>query len=374
MPHREILKRPDWSLTYEKYDAAELRSFIEARTGATLSQKERRTIRNCNRFQLAKRLRKIDQASTFPRFMELPPELRLNVYELLLVDAREKDEDGLVKDREDVPDDFRLHPAVLRTSKQIYSEAQPVLYKKNTFSARMVYSVTTPKWSGPIIGCSCIIVRPGKTSSCFQKTFTSPYSLSLSSLFQHPAMGMLRSLTHLTINLSLATPGFRDSDEYVPRARNAIACLCLSLLGASKMKKLTINVSAEPKILRRSRLDFARILWPLVFLRTDIVVKFEGIAEILKTTKPYPKTGPHAEGFYGGHIAKIRQRCNEEISKQSSDLVSLRGVEAALASMSFFGDEFVSMDDIVNLSAAWTGMRSEADRLEATGLKKESLL
>jgi hypothetical protein len=42
--------------------------------------------------------------------------------------------------------------------------------------------------------------------------------------------------------------------------------------------------------------------------------------------------------------------------------------------MSFFGDEFVSMDDIVNLSAAWTGMRSEADRLEAAGLKKESLL
>jgi hypothetical protein len=43
----------------------------------------------------------------------------------------------------------------------------------------------------------------------------------------------------------------------------------------------------------------------------------------------------------------------------------LTDVEAALASMNYFGDEFISMNDIVNSSAAWTGMRSEADRVEA---------
>lgn len=55
-------------------------------------------------------------------------------------------------------------------------------------------------------------------------------------------------------------------------------------------------------------------------------------------------------------------------------MVGLRGFEAAIASMNYFGDEFVRMDDIVNLSAAWTGMRSEADYFEATGLERASIL
>ena len=46
-------------------------------------------------------------------------------------------------------------------------------------------------------------------------------------------------------------------------------------------------------------------MWPLVFLRTDIVVKFEGIAGILKASTTAPKTVPHAEAFYGKHIAQI---------------------------------------------------------------------
>ena len=180
-------------------------------------------------------------------------------------------------------------------------------------------------------------------------------------------------MTHLTIDLSLATLGDDESDEYVPKARDAIACLCLSLSGASKMKELAINVSVEPRLFR-SKADFARILWPLVFLRTDIVVKFEGIDELLETTTAHPKKASHAEATYGRHIAQIRERCVEEIEKHGSDLAGLRSVEAALASMNYFGDEFVSMYDIVNLSAAWTGMRSEADRVEAMGMEKQSLL
>lgn len=178
-----------------------------------------------------------------------------------------------------------------------------------------MYALKTPNWSHPIVGCAYIVVRPGKRSPFFERTFTSRHSLSLSRLFQHSATGMLRSLTHLTIDLSLATPGFDECDEYVPKARDAIACLCLSLTGASKMKELTINVSVEPKLLQRSKADFARVLWPLVSLRTDIVVKFEGIAELVKTSMADLRTVPHAEGSYGRHIAQIRQRCSEEIEK-----------------------------------------------------------
>ena len=111
-----------------------------------------------------------------------------------------------------------------------------------------------------------------------------------------------------------------------------------------------------------------------MFLRTNIVVKFEGIAELLRTTTNDPKTVPHAEASYGRHIAKIRQLCTKEIEKQGSDLVGLRTVETALASMNYFGCELVTMNDIVSASAAWTGIRSEADRVEAMGLKKQSIL
>ena len=109
-------------------------------------------------------------------------------------------------------------------------------------------------------------------------------------------------------------------------------------------------------------------------MRTDIEVRFEGIAELLKTTTAGWKRDPHAETSYGRHIARIRQRCNEEIAKQGSDHVRLHGLEVALTSMNYFGDHFVSMDDIVNLSAAWTGMRNEADRVEAEGLERKSIL
>lgn len=112
----------------------------------------------------------------------------------------------------------------------------------------------------------------------------------------------------------------------------------------------------------------------LVFLRTDIVVKFEGTTEILKTSTAVWPRSSHAEASYGRHIAKTRHLCIQEIKNQGKNVVGLRGVEAAVASMNYFEDEFVSMDDIVNLSATWTSMRSEADRVGAVGLKKWDLL
>lgn len=360
-----MLIGPDWSLDYKKYTAAELRGWIEARMSTTLGEKERQTIRNCNRYQLANRLHKLDLASTFPRFMELPKELRLSVYELLLVDTRERFGYGMVKNWNS---GHKLYPAVLGTSKQIHSEARPILYRKNKFEATI-----QDFEPGSCSGCVMRVVLPGVRIPYSQTMPSSRATPFLHELFGDPVMGMLRSLTHMTINLSLVARTSRQSEDYVPEARDAITCLCLSLADASKMQELTVNVDlGQPQ--ERSKVDFARIMWPLVFLRTDIVVKFEGIAEILKTSTTAWKTVPHAEAFYGSHIAKTRHLCIQEIEKHGTDLVGLRGVESALASMSYFGSEFISMEDIVNLSAAWSGMRSEADRVEAMGLVREYLL
>jgi hypothetical protein len=357
--------RSEWSLDYEKCTAAELRDFIEARTSATLSKKERRTIQNCNKYQLANRLVTLDLASTFPRFMELPAEIRLSVYELLLVDTRGRDSSGFVTNWNRR---YRLHTAVLRASKWIHSEAQPVLYKKNKFEAAIEASEVRLKTR-----CEMRIILPGANSPYHQRMLSSPESSFLGEMFEDPVMGALRCLTHMTINLSLVTEDDRESNKYVPRARDAIACLCLSLTGASKVKELTINIDLRhPRA--RNKIDLARILWPLVFLRTDIVVKFEGIAELSKTSTADLRRVPHATAHYGRHIAKVRQLCNKQIESRGSDLVGVRGVEDAFARMCYFGEQFIFLDDTVDLSAAWTGMRNEADRVEAMGLEEESLL
>lgn len=66
--------------------------------------------------------------------MDLPRELRLAVYELLLVDTRESGGSGEPGD--DEPKRFTLHTpaspaAILCVSKQIYSEAQSILRKED---------------------------------------------------------------------------------------------------------------------------------------------------------------------------------------------------------------------------------------------------
>jgi hypothetical protein len=254
MPRHYKLEGSPWSLDYEKYSAAELREFIEARIGSTLSEKERQTIGNCNRYQLANRFRKIDLMSTFPRFMELPPEIRLSVYELLLVDIRERSDYGLITNWYSGPDRFRLHPAVLGTSKQIHSEAQPVLYRKNKFEVTIMAVKYRQKTE-----CLFKVVLPGRAYP-YRRTMSSSREKSFSrELFKSSTMGRLRSLTHLTINLSLLTPEDHQSDELVPPVRDAIACLCLSLTGASKMKELTINVDFGD-LQEKSKIHFARML------------------------------------------------------------------------------------------------------------------
>lgn len=336
---------------------------LETRTGTTLNEAQLQKVRDHGNYPLIDRLRQMDREATFPRFVELAPELRLGVCEVLLTAEKKTHR------HEGMP---ALHPAVLRTSKQVYSEAMPILYKKNKFRVNIWYSETS-SWfhhAGIVPVCTLAINRPGGEFSFYHRTGTSTVPVLRSLLEHSSAMHMLRSLTHLTINFSVVTPGDDESDDYVPKARDAIACLCLSLTGASKMKQPTINVNVDPKRPQRSKVDFARILWPLVFLRTDIVVKFAGITEIQKTSAAGWPRNSHAEAPYGRHIAKTRHLCMQEIENHGTNVVGLRGVEAAVASMNFFGDEFVSMDDIVNLSAAWTGMRSEADRVEAAGLER----
>lgn len=185
---------PTWSLDYEKCTTTELQKFFEERTSTQLSKGQLRKVQRCGSYPLIDGLRKMDRERAFLEFMELPPELRLGVYEALLIVA-----EGTSKQK-GVP---RLHPAVLRTWKQVYSEAMPVLYKQNKFRAEIINceQLSWPRRSGPTPFCALLVHQPGGGHFFYHKMDTGIFSI-LRRLFDHPTtMHMLRMLTHLTLDI-----------------------------------------------------------------------------------------------------------------------------------------------------------------------------
>lgn len=105
-------------LDYFSCNPEELRKFIKDR--GMLGDDEYGKLRYWGKARLANRLIAMDQSSTFLRFLDLPPEVRLWVYrELLVVDNSRTG---------------KVHAALLRTSRLLYKEAKPVLYGENKFS------------------------------------------------------------------------------------------------------------------------------------------------------------------------------------------------------------------------------------------------
>jgi hypothetical protein len=347
-----LIQAPEWLLDYDRCSLEELRAFIEQRTGAAVNE----------RGILAAHLRKLDHTRKFPRFMELPPELRIDVYETLLVDDRPRDQKGwLIDDR----DDCKLYTAVLRTSKQVYAEARPVLYNKNKFSVMIGYTWKGSRPGPAPLGHSRIglrVVRPGAKFS-FHRWIGSadcPSPLELS-LLRWP---MLRGLKHLTIDLGLMTlepsPDGWEEVAYAVHAREAVTAMCLGLSGASKLEHLTIKVTFEDP--QASDADLAEIMWPLIFLRSDVVVRVEGISEVLQRETPvdYEERARkkallshQKKTAFVGLIAKVRKRCaegNDDIMELLAKLVPL-GV-------------WVDMADIVNSNLKWRALQRKIDALE----------
>lgn len=85
------------------------------------------TIRELSKSEMVSHLKTLDTQRTFRRFMDLPPELRLNIYQrALLVDGQESGKN---------------HSALLRVSKLIHRESEPVLYYENTFCIQIKYPI-----------------------------------------------------------------------------------------------------------------------------------------------------------------------------------------------------------------------------------------
>lgn len=356
-----LTQAPEWLLDYDRCSLEELRAFIENRTGAAVNERE----------ILAAHLRRMDQNKTFPRFMELPPELRINVYEALMFDNRARDEKGWLKDERDT---CTLHTAVLRTSKEVYSEARPLLYDRNKFNVMIGYTWKGSRPSSAQLGHDRIglrVVRPGARFSHHKLIGSAdcPSPLELS-LLRWP---MLRGLKHFTVDLGLITresPSDDSSDDssddwdpsiaYAVRAREAMTAVCLGLIGPSKLEQLTIKVTFEDS--QASDADLAEILWPLIFLRSDIVVRVEGVSEVLRRERSadYEERARkkalishQKRTALAGMVAKVRNRCaegNDDIREFLAKLVPL--------------DVCMDMTDIVNSNPKWTALQRKIDALE----------
>ena len=185
-------------------------------------------------------------------------------------------------------------------------------------------------------------------------------------------MGMLRKLTHLTVDLTdFITPEKQRSSECILQACFAIRALCLSLTGASKLEELTIEArirSPQGSSSQRKDFDLACALWPLLFLRTDIMVKFEGISAVTDTGLGQSVDAHKIQEedlCLARRIAQVRRLCSAEVDKRGWAFHRVEHFERALITITCFGMQRIRLYDILNLSAVWRGIQGEADRMEA---------
>ncbi len=103
-------------LDYNTYTDVEPRHFLEARLRKVVDDR-------CPREDIIQNLRRLDRKPSFSRFLELPTELRCAVYGYLL-DLGPPD----------IAERRTCFPQILRASKEIYREAEDVLYGSNVFT------------------------------------------------------------------------------------------------------------------------------------------------------------------------------------------------------------------------------------------------
>lgn len=253
---------------YGRCSHSELLRFLKDRTGVTFDKKT-------NRAKLTSRLRELDRSNKFTRFSKLPPELRLRVYEHLLAPDEELTEHAGTQPP--CSNGF-IHTAVLRTSKDIYNEAKPVLYDKNRFQLLL--------GSDHSHGYTLAVERPGRNVSYTDHSRDNYYSWVLHSKVATP---MFRGLKRLTIILDLGQAlDFRrvPAHSSAEKASRIITRLCLFMCGDSRLKELTFSLAPHNKSSEVPVSALPHVFWPVILLGSTVVVRFEGVSGILGSSQP----------------------------------------------------------------------------------------
>jgi hypothetical protein len=258
------IKPRRWYFKYGGCTHAELVRFLQDRTGTTVGINMK-----TSRARLLSRLRQLDRNPTFPHFLDLSLELRLRVYEHLLAPDKELRE--LSGTQTPLPKD-QIQTAVLRTSKAIYNEAEPVLYKANHFDA-----VLTGVPGAPRPNYTFQLERPGCVLPYSDDSDKKMWAWVFKPGMMRRISPMLSGIRRLTIKLDLGQTPDNTQAQY---ASAIITRLCMMMCGDTKMTELIFSLHSQDKNSSVTASMLPQIFWPIILLRSDIVVRFEGVSKV----------------------------------------------------------------------------------------------
>ena len=330
------LSSPTVFLDYNRCTPTELGTFIKNRSSLKPSDSEE--LAHFHKSHLIARLDMLDKYLRF-RFLDLPPELRLEVYKYILI-SRNCEAPGA--------EDQVIETSLLRTCKLVYEEAAPVLYGENEFTVEIIFppnswSGSRNSWHTCSLGDDCYhsgrhcikMTRLGLPNTNFHSRgfpTNRPLTIHMASC---PCFNVLRQVRHLTMFVSSGALG----------ASRVFAILCTMLSGASKLAKLTI-VLGEQWRTRFNIKGLAATLWSVALLRSDVQLEVqsedkaveakltEGYDTLYETLEQYRdllrKERYHGLEAPGDLISKARNQEARLSKEDREDWRYLRHVETIL--------------------------------------------
>lgn len=215
------MTKPQYALQYDTCTLKECRRFIHQRTGV---EQEPRS----SRIAIMRNLRKLDEANTFQRFLDLPKEIRNIIYGYLILPDRTANARFEAVINGTSPGQVIKHRwlEVLRASKQLNVEAEDVLYLTNPCRLRVtgeLYASSPREVTHTSTSLGDFHTSKGGESIIhFRMRADTPEE----SILPWPAV--IHKVRHLTIRIQIKA-------QKIPETISCSACLAETQTGPDKM-------------------------------------------------------------------------------------------------------------------------------------------
>jgi hypothetical protein len=244
------MTREEWALNYQRCSREERIRFVRDRCPGEDVSEDR------NNFYYLRQLKDLDKDITF-RFLDLPPELRDIVYDLLVNDG-------------DI-----VHHQILRTSKEVQSEAGNILFRDRTFRTAVRLEYASLSFEGLRTGR--MVIWGGKYADGSRQ--------------QWPTL--LRHVRKMELALSYdpAIAGWPISLSASARLHKGFDRFCSATYGAKELRFLKISLTDGYKYwhgrggygYKQTHLVYRPALEGIMALRKLETVAFRGLKPAVKT-------------------------------------------------------------------------------------------